>query len=168
MDTKELDLTDRQFTQAELVKVVGIDPGRFQNWINRSQIGITPALRGGRGPGARRMYTALDVVHLAVVFELAKFGVPVNLASATAGMRAPLDAIGNQHAEHKHNAATYYWDDDQPDFPKEILHEKANPPLEKLKNAKAWFTVAIRDVEQEALAKLCEIVEGDPHSDGDD
>ncbi len=60
------------FTQATIVSIIGIKPATLQNWMNR---GVLSIAKSSPGREKARTYDAVDVVQIAFVFELGKFGI---------------------------------------------------------------------------------------------
>jgi len=61
----------QQFSRAEVCDIVDMSRGRLTDWVNR---GIITPVDGNPGTGARRTFTILTVLHLAVMSRLVDAG----------------------------------------------------------------------------------------------
>ena len=64
-----------QFAQRDVLAVSKLDAATLQTWINRRLLDL-----GNPGTGKRRLYSALDIVRLAIMQRLTGFGVGVTRA----------------------------------------------------------------------------------------
>ncbi|GIK98487.1 MAG: hypothetical protein BroJett029_26960 [Alphaproteobacteria bacterium] len=74
-------LSRPQFTQTEVLKVTRLTAATLQTWVNR---GLLDLSEQNPGTGKRRQYSALDVVRLAIIKRLTRFGFSVSVARTIA------------------------------------------------------------------------------------
>lgn len=66
------------FTQAEVVKLTGINAATLQNWVNRSILKLKEQNPGRR---SRRYYRQLDIIRVISLLELCRVGMSVTRAA---------------------------------------------------------------------------------------
>ncbi len=82
--TFPLPYREPRYTRAELMEMVeGVDPLVLSSWSNRGQITFDG---GNPGRGQRRLYSAADVLQVAIVTQLTGFCVGVDAAVKAAGI----------------------------------------------------------------------------------
>lgn len=74
-------LTESKFTQPEVLKVTRLKPSVLQTWMNRGAIALTDQ---NPGTGRRRLYSACDVVKLAIMRRMADLSVDLSISKKIA------------------------------------------------------------------------------------
>lgn len=74
-------LAELKYTQPEVLKVTRLKPAVLQTWINRTAIRLSDQ---NPGIGRRRLYSALDVVKLAVMRRMADLSIDLSLSKTIA------------------------------------------------------------------------------------
>lgn len=77
-----IDLTTPRYSQPEVLRVTRLKPAVLQTWMNRQVIELTEQ---NPGYGKRRLYSALDVVKLAVMRRIADLRIDLSIAKEIAG-----------------------------------------------------------------------------------
>lgn len=72
---------DSKYTQPEVLKVTRLKPEVLQTWVNRAAIRLSDQ---NPGSGRRRLYSALDVVKLAVMRRMADLSIDLSLSKTIA------------------------------------------------------------------------------------
>jgi DNA-binding transcriptional MerR regulator len=67
------------FTQSTVISITGMKPSTLQNWMNRGVLSIP---KSSPGREKARLYEAIDVLRIAFVCELTKFGIAPNQADS--------------------------------------------------------------------------------------
>src|SRR3954452_10745397 len=65
-------------TQAELLPLLGLSAGSFQNWVNR---GLASLSERNPGRGRARLYSDLDAMRLVTTVELTRLGISPSMAA---------------------------------------------------------------------------------------
>jgi len=69
--------TTPSFTQQEAADIAGISYGQLRQWNSREQMPFINLMERGR-PGARRLYTAEDILVIRAVTTLKSIGMPIS------------------------------------------------------------------------------------------
>jgi len=77
MDSKQI--FEAKFQNADVLKATGVSLGTLQTWLNRGL--IKPSSDLTPGTGQRRMYSAADVLRVALMAELVGFGLKPSAAA---------------------------------------------------------------------------------------
>src|SRR3954454_12652467 len=65
-------------TQADLLPLLGLSAGSFQNWVNR---GVVALSERNPGVGRRRLFSDLDAMRLLTTVELTRLGIGPSMAA---------------------------------------------------------------------------------------
>jgi DNA-binding transcriptional MerR regulator len=79
---EQADLLDQRFTQADVLAVTKLRPELLQTWVNR---GVLKLGEQNPGSGRRRLYSALDIVKLALMRRIADLGLELDIGRDLAG-----------------------------------------------------------------------------------
>ena len=75
----EIDVHAQQFYQADILRVVpGLDVPKFQAWLTRGHLKLADH---SPGSGRRRLWSALEVIQIAALWEMTRMMVPVSFAA---------------------------------------------------------------------------------------
>ena len=79
----DIDYQKQQFTQANVLHAVpGLDVGRLQAWLTRGHITLA---EHSPGSGRPRLWSALEVIQIAALWELTRMKIPIGFAAKIAG-----------------------------------------------------------------------------------
>jgi hypothetical protein len=76
----KIDLTAAEFVNDEVAKATGLTPAQLQTWVNRGL--VKPASERNPGTGSRRLYSAYNVLVIALKKHITEFGMPVSTADS--------------------------------------------------------------------------------------
>lgn len=76
------DLTEQRYTQGDVLAVTRLRTDLLQTWVNRKVVAL-----GEQHPGSgrRRLYSAIDIVKLALMRRIADFGLDLSIGRDLAG-----------------------------------------------------------------------------------
>jgi len=88
-------LTDQRFTQADVLAVTRLKPELLQTWVNRKVVDL-----GEQNPGSgrRRLYSAIDIVKLALMRRIADLGLDLDVGRDFAAA-AEEDLLGGEEID---------------------------------------------------------------------